>query len=145
MHTDHSASILAEIAGTCESEPVRKTRESNVDRSFSPYALAPKEEYMSETQRKHFSSILSTWEAALDKEAGQLAKTESEAGESKRMREIHRLTSGVRDALASISRGNYGYCRSCGAEMGIRYLEARPTATLCADCKLIEDVKTSHK
>ena len=44
-------------------------------------------------------------------------------------------------ALARIKQGDYGYCEVCGAEIGIRRLEARPTATLCIDCKTIDEIR----
>ena len=40
-----------------------------------------------------------------------------------------------------ISIDDYGYCESCGIEIGIRRLEARPTATQCIDCKTLDEIK----
>ena len=32
-------------------------------------------------------------------------------------------------------------CDKCGVEIGIKRLEARPTATLCIDCKTLDELK----
>lgn len=44
-------------------------------------------------------------------------------------------------ALQRIASGDYGYCKSCGAEIGLRRLEARPTTMLCIDCKTLEETR----
>ncbi len=38
-------------------------------------------------------------------------------------------------ALVKIEEGEYGACISCGEEIGVKRLEARPVAELCIDCK----------
>ncbi len=38
-------------------------------------------------------------------------------------------------ALDRISKGTYGRCESCGAQIPLERLEARPVASLCVDCK----------
>jgi RNA polymerase-binding protein DksA len=40
----------------------------------------------------------------------------------------------VNDALARLGAGEYGFCKSCGNEIGEMRLEALPYATLCIDC-----------
>jgi DnaK suppressor protein len=52
-----------------------------------------------------------------------------------------RLIKKVNEALARIRDGEYGYCDSCGVEIGLKRLEARPTATLCIDCKTLEEIR----
>ena len=47
----------------------------------------------------------------------------------------------IDEALRSLDAGDYGYCESCGVEIGIKRLEARPTATLCIDCKQLEEIR----
>ena len=51
------------------------------------------------------------------------------------------LASVSRHSIARIDSGDYGYCAACGVEIGIKRLEARPTATLCIDCKTLEEVR----
>ena len=43
--------------------------------------------------------------------------------------------------LQRIEDDDYGFCDSCGVEIGIRRLEARPTATLCIDCETLAEIK----
>ena len=40
-----------------------------------------------------------------------------------------------------IDSGDYGYCDKCGVEIGLKRLEARPTATLCIDCKTLDELR----
>ena len=47
----------------------------------------------------------------------------------------------IDEALERIDSGEFGICESCGAEIGDKRLEARPTATLCIDCKTLEEVR----
>ena len=43
--------------------------------------------------------------------------------------------------IARIDANEYGYCDSCGVEIGLKRLEARPTATLCIDCKTLDELR----
>jgi DnaK suppressor protein len=52
-----------------------------------------------------------------------------------------RLIKKIEDALSNIDSGDYGYCETCGVEIGIRRLEARPTATQCIDCKTLDEIR----
>jgi DnaK suppressor protein len=52
-----------------------------------------------------------------------------------------RLIKKIEDAIKEIDSGDYGYCETCGIEIGIRRLEARPTATLCIDCKTLDEIR----
>ncbi|HKT31884.1 MAG TPA: TraR/DksA C4-type zinc finger protein, partial [Gammaproteobacteria bacterium] len=52
-----------------------------------------------------------------------------------------KLIKKIDEALASLEAGEYGYCDSCGVEIGIRRLEARPTATQCIDCKTLDEIR----
>ena len=52
-----------------------------------------------------------------------------------------KLIKKIDEALTSLDGGDYGYCEICGVEIGIKRLEARPTATLCIDCKNLEEIK----
>ena len=44
-----------------------------------------------------------------------------------------------RQALGRLASDDYGYREGCGVEIGLRRLEARPTAELCIDCKHLEE------
>ena len=47
----------------------------------------------------------------------------------------------INESLRQIESGDYGYCEACGIEIGIRRLEARPTATMCIDCKTLAEIR----
>ena len=55
--------------------------------------------------------------------AGQIRERES------------KLLSRIEEALERIDRGDYGDCTSCGEEVGVKRLLARPVARLCIMCK----------
>jgi len=127
--------------------------------SFTPYVEKEGEEYMNEAQLKHFESILKNWKAELMQEVDRTvhhmqddaanfpdpndrATQESEFSLELRTRDRERkLIKKIEEALKEIESGDYGYCESCGIEIGIRRLEARPTATLCIDCKTLDEIR----
>jgi DnaK suppressor protein len=127
--------------------------------SFTPYVEKEGEEYMNEAQLKHFETILNNWRAELMHEVDRTvhhmqddaanfpdpndrATQESEFSLELRTRDRERrLIKKIDDSLKEIESGDYGYCESCGIEIGIRRLEARPTATLCIDCKTLDEIR----
>jgi DnaK suppressor protein len=127
--------------------------------TFAPYRQEPGEEYMNENQREHFRSILLAWKKQLMEEVDRTlhhmqddaanfpdpndrATQESEFTLELRARDRERkLIRKIDEALVAIDNNEYGYCESCGVEIGIRRLEARPTATLCIDCKVLDEIK----
>ena len=131
--------------------------------SIKPYVLKKKEKYMNVTQKKHFLSILNSWQEQLQVEqhrtADKLQKNasnfpdeadrathEEEFTLELRTRERERkLLSKINESIDDIQINDYGYCASCGIEIGIRRLEARPTATRCIDCKTIEEIHERQK
>jgi DnaK suppressor protein len=44
-----------------------------------------------------------------------------------------------------IDQDDYGCCDACGVDIGIKRLEARPTATLCIDCKTLDEIKEKQE
>ena len=131
--------------------------------SIKPYVLKKKEKYMNVTQKRHFLSILNSWQEQLQVEqhrtADKLQKNasnfpdeadrathEEEFTLELRTRERERkLLSKINESIDDIQINDYGYCASCGIEIGIRRLEARPTATRCIDCKTIEEIHERQK
>jgi len=127
--------------------------------SFAPYKEVEGEEYMNEAQLKHFETILNNWKAELMHEVDRTvhhmqddaanfpdpndrATQESEFSLELRTRDRERrLIKKIDDSLKEIESGDYGFCESCGIEIGIRRLEARPTATLCIDCKTLDEIR----
>ncbi|MDQ2694075.1 MAG: RNA polymerase-binding protein DksA [Pseudomonadota bacterium] len=128
-------------------------------RGFTPYQPETGEEYMNEAQQAHFRSLLSLWKQQLMKESERTvhhmqdealnlpdpadrASQEEEFSLELRARDRERkLLRKIDRALNRLASGDYGYCESCGVEIGIRRLEARPTAELCIDCKHLEEQK----
>ncbi len=124
---------------------------------FKPYEPSADEEYMSTGQEDHFRSILCAWKQSLMEEVDRTlnhmqddvanfpdpndrATQESEFTLELRTRDRERkLIKKIDEALVGIDNEEYGFCESCGVEIGIRRLEARPTATLCIDCKTIQE------
>jgi DnaK suppressor protein len=127
--------------------------------SFKPYKEVDGEEYMNEAQLKHFETILKNWKNELMHEVDRTvhhmqddaanfpdpndrATQESEFSLELRTRDRERrLIKKIDEALKEIESGGYGFCESCGIEIGIRRLEARPTATLCIDCKTLDEIR----
>jgi DnaK suppressor protein len=127
--------------------------------SFEPYQEVEGEEYMNEAQLAHFEKILNNWKDDLRAEVDRTvhhmqddaanfpdpsdrATQESEFSLELRTRDRERkLIKKIDEALDAIGTGDYGYCESCGIEIGIRRLEARPTATLCIDCKTLDEIR----
>ncbi len=124
-----------------------------------PYDIFPDEEYMNDKQTAHFQHILLTWKRSLVEEMNRTvthmkdevinfpdlndrASLEEEFSLELRTRDRERkLIKKIDEALFSITEDEYGFCETCGIEIGIRRLEARPTATQCIDCKTLAEIK----
>jgi DnaK suppressor protein len=138
---------------------VKKAETHSTPFSFTPYQPAKGEEYMNEAQVEHFRRILQNWKAELMKEVDRTvhhmqdeaanfpdpndrATQESEFSLELRTRDRERkLIKKIEEALENLERGEYGYCETCGIEIGLRRLEARPTATQCIDCKTLDEIR----
>jgi len=59
--------------------------------------------------------------------------------ELRTMERERKLIQKIDNAIANIYDGKYGFCVSCGAEIGLRRLEVRPAATQCIVCKTREE------
>ena len=124
---------------------------------FTPYDAKQDEEYMSDRQKTHFRAILLTWKQELMEEGRRTvnsmqdevlnlpdpndrASQEEEFSISLRARDRERkLLHKIDKSLSRLASDDYGYCEACGVEIGLRRLEARPTAELCIDCKHLEE------
>jgi len=81
-------------------------------------------------------------EAANFPDPNDRATQESEFTLVLRTRDRERkLIKKIDDSLKTLELGDYGFCETCGVEIGIRRLEARPTATLCYDCKVLDEIR----
>ena len=133
--------------------------EDLLHKQFAPYVPKKGEEYMSSRQLAHFRTILETLKAELMNDIERTVHTmqdeatvfadpndrasqETDIAIELRNRDRERkLIKKIEDTIAQIESGDYGYCTGCGVEIGIKRLEARPTATLCIDCKTLEEVR----
>ncbi len=128
-------------------------------RNFEPYKEKRGEPYMNESQREHFRKLLREWrqdlmtevdrtvshmkdDAANFPDPADRATQEEEFSLELRTRDRERkLIRKIDKTIEMIDADDYGYCEQCGVEIGIRRLEARPTATLCVDCKTLDEIR----
>lgn len=138
---------------------IKARREPTDVQPFTPYQEERGEEYMNPEQVAHFRKILNDWKRALMEEVDRTvhhmqdeaanfpdpndrATQEEEFALELRTRDRERkLIRKIDEAMLDLETGDYGYCEVCGVEIGIRRLEARPTATLCIDCKTLDEIK----
>ena len=134
-----------------ESVPVLK--------NFVPYKPKRGEKYMNEKQREHFKNILLDWRKQLMQEVDRTvnhmqddaanypdpadrATQEEEFSLELRTRDRERkLIRKIDSTIETIAQDDYGFCVTCGLEIGIKRLEARPTADKCVDCKTLDEMK----
>jgi DnaK suppressor protein len=126
---------------------------------FKPYVPKKGEPYMSPKQLEHFRKILTQLKEELSEDIDRTVHTmqdeatvfadpndrasqESDMALELRNRDRERkLIKKIEETIAKIDAGEYGYCESCGVEIGLKRLEARPTATLCIDCKTLDEMR----
>ena len=142
-----------------KSTPTANASSSTTIHGLSPYVEKKNEEYMNENQRKHFKQILQAWrrelmeevdrtvnhmkdEAANFPDPADRATQEEEFSLELRTRDRERkLIKKIDKTLLRVEDNDYGFCDQCGVDIGIRRLEARPTADLCVDCKTLDEIK----
>ena len=125
----------------------------------SPYQEAVGEEYMNPKQLEHFRKILDAWRQQLREEVDRTkthmadeaanfpdpvdrAAQEEEFSLELRARDRERkLLKKIEKTLQKIENDDFGFCDTCGIEIGIKRLEARPTADQCIDCKTLAEIK----
>ena len=128
-------------------------------RNFTPYEPKKGEMYMSDEQLVHFKQMLNNWrlelmeevdrtvhhmqdEAANFPDPADRATQEEEFSIELRTRDRERkLIKKIDQTIERVDQEDYGYCDTCGIEIGLRRLEARPTATQCVDCKSLDEIK----
>jgi RNA polymerase-binding transcription factor len=50
-----------------------------------------------------------------------------------------KLLKKIDEAISRIDNGSYGVCETCGGQINIKRLEARPVTTLCIECKTAQE------
>ena len=128
-------------------------------KQFRSYEAKKGEGYMSKSQLNHFRGILNEWKAELTQDIDRTVHTmqdeltshadpndrasqESDMALELRNRDRERkLIKKIDETFRNIESQDYGYCAGCGEEIGLKRLEARPTATLCIDCKTLDEIR----
>jgi len=128
-------------------------------KAVPPYVPKKGEEYMSAGQLAYFRAMLEDLrsdlsadiertvhtmqdEATIFADPNDRATQESDMTLELRNRDRERkLIKKINETIAKIDLGDYGYCDSCGAEIGLGRLSARPTASLCIDCKTLDEIR----
>ncbi len=126
---------------------------------LKPYVEKKGEKYMNKRQLDHFRAILQAWKGELLEEVSRTvhsmqdetinhpdpndrASQETDMSLELRSRDRERkLIKKIDEALVKIESDDYGYCENCGVEIGVQRLEARPTATLCIECKTLDEIR----
>ncbi|TGD70926.1 RNA polymerase-binding protein DksA [Mangrovimicrobium sediminis] len=143
-------------------KPAQKASASEF-KNFTPYKPKRGEEYMNEKQQEHFRAILLRWKSELMQEVDRTvthmkdeaanfpdpadrATQEEEFSLELRTRDRERkLIKKIDSTMERIDQDDYGFCDACGVEIGIKRLEARPTANLCIDCKTLDEIKEKQE
>ena len=136
-----------------------KASVANNKSKIAPYKVKKNEKYMSAAMKKHFIAVLLLWKEHLKDEMQKTfdhlktkgetyadpidrASQEEEFAFELRTRDRERkLINKIAISIEKIKQDDYGWCESCGDEIGIKRLEARPTATHCIDCKTLDEIK----
>ena len=139
--------------------PAKKIISKKRTTPISSYKGRKGEKYMSAAMKKHFNAVLIEWREHLREEMQKTfdhlknkgesyadpidrASQEEEFAFELRTRDRERkLINKIASSLEQIKQDDYGYCYACGIEIGVKRLEARPTATHCIDCKTLDEIK----
>ena len=139
--------------------PVNKAIVANNKSKIAAYKTKKGEKYMSAAMKKHFVAVLLLWREHLTDEMQKTfdhlktkgetyadpmdrASQEEEFAFELRTRDRERkLINKIGISVEKVKQDDYGWCDSCGDEIGVKRLEARPTATHCIHCKTLDEIK----
>ncbi len=126
---------------------------------IQPYKSTKKETYMGKPQIGHFRAILAAWRAELssdtsktvvhmqDETANHPDPTDRASQETDMTLELRgrdrdrKLIKKIDESIGHLDSGYFGYCENCDEAIGLKRLEARPTAVLCIDCKTLDEIR----
>ena len=149
----------AVTVATKKRTPVKKAIVANNKSKIAAYKTKKGEKYMSAAMKKHFVAVLLLWREHLTDEMQKTfdhlktkgetyadpmdrASQEEEFAFELRTRDRERkLINKIGISVEKVKRDDYGWCDSCGDEIGVKRLEARPTATHCIHCKTLDEIK----
>ena len=163
MPTEKKASKTTKTASKTSTKTSAKTKVAKTDSltfmGVPAYVEKKGEEYMNSNQRDHIRQILTQWRTSLMEEVDRTvthmkheaanfpdpsdrASQEEEFSLELRTRDRERkLIKKIEEAFETLKTDDFGYCETCGIEIGIKRLEVRPTANLCIDCKTLAEIK----
>ena len=159
MAADAKAKTATKKRTTATAKKKKAAAADSPFRNFAPYKPKRNEQYMSEGQLAHLRAMLSAWRTELMEEVDRTvnhmqdeaanfpdpadrATQEEEFSIELRTRDRERkLIKKIDSTIERLDQDDYGYCETCGIEIGLRRLEARPTATQCVDCKALDEIK----
>ncbi|GMR19591.1 MAG: RNA polymerase-binding protein DksA [Gammaproteobacteria bacterium] len=141
--------------------PAKKQKGQVVEliHGVKPYTPRKGEKFMNKKQQDHFRKVLQSWKDELLGEINRTvhelrtehenhpdpndrASQETDMSLELRSRDREgKLIKKIDEAMARIDSGDYGYCETCGVEISVPRLEARPTAELCIDCKTLAEIR----
>ena len=151
--------VPAKKPATKKATAKKVTTIANNKSKIAPYKAKKNEKYMSVAMKRHFVAVLLLWKEHLKDEMQKTfdhlrtkgetyadpmdrASQEEEFAFELRTRDRERkLISKIGISIEQLKQDDYGWCESCGDEIGIKRLEARPTATHCIDCKTLDEIK----
>ena len=124
----------------------KRKRTSTIIDGIEPYVVQPGEEYMNDAQREEYIfkdgfRDMKNEAANFPDEVDRASQEEEFALELRTRDRERKLIRKIEKTLSTIDSDDFGYCKNCGSEIGIRRLEARPTADLCVDCKELAEIK----
>lgn len=149
----------AVTVATKKKAPVKKAIIANNKSKIAAYKTKKGEKYMSAAMKKHFVAVLLLWREHLTDEMQKTfdhlktkgetyadpmdrASQEEEFAFELRTRDRERkLINKIGISVEKVKQDDYGWCDSCGDEIGVKRLEARPTATHCIHCKTLDEIK----
>ena len=135
------------------------SRIANNKSKIAPYKTKKNEKYMSAAMKRHFIAVLLQWREHLKEEmqktfdhlktkgetyadpVDRVSQEEEFAFELRTRDRERKLTNKIALSIEKIKQDDYGWCESCGDEIGVKRLEARPTATHCIHCKTLDEIK----
>ncbi len=138
--------------------PTKKTPELLIH-GIKPHKPKKNEKYMGKAHLAHFEAILTAWQSELtdetsrtvnhiqDETANHPDPTDRASQETDMTLELRgrdrdrKLIKKIKGSIIELSSGEFGFCENCGEEIGLKRLEARPTANLCIDCKTLDEIR----
>jgi len=137
----------------------QKVQVAELVHGIKPYVMKKTEKFMGKKMQDHFRAVLGAWKGELTFEIvktvhelrsehenhpdpNDRASQETDMSLELRSRDREgKLIKKIDEAVSRIDSGDYGYCETCGEDIGVQRLEARPTADLCIDCKTLAEIR----